>query len=291
VVGVAILAAAALGVMFISGWQFFTAPSESAAGLIQSESLQDTVQTAVLRISITGLPADAEGTFVLVDETGKAEKYPFTGSASVEVSLASGEYRLDFGDAVAGPDHFYPLPAASMEIAVDLVEANRVEAEYAALLLTFSGLGRVELGMTLEEVEAADPSVRQSDASSESDDSSECVIAASNEAQALVFNPDGRLVYIEPKNYVPTEQGIRAGSTGPEVQDAYRLRFKTYQLEGFPGVYIDINGAEADFTAWSPPYLGIEFGDSGALENEWEGNVADATVQGLVLDNGQECFG
>ncbi|MDR1430635.1 MAG: hypothetical protein LBI99_00755 [Propionibacteriaceae bacterium] len=279
IVGAALSALASLGLLSAGGCQSFAA-SDS-----QSDAKGGAGQSATLRVEITGLPADAEGVFVVVNSVGGVKMQRFTGSGLFELEgLADGGYQVEFAQATAGDDHFYALGAQPVGIAVAAGAENLVEAAYTPLVLTFAGLGKVLLGMTLDQARDVDPSVR------ELGGEGECAIAENENAKVLAFGSDGKLAYIEPKQYVATQRGIRAGSTGMEVANAYQLRFETYQLAGFPGVYVDAAGDEADFTAWRPPYIGIEFGESGQAGNEWEGDIADAAVLRLVLDDGQECF-
>jgi hypothetical protein len=242
-----------------------------------------------IEVQFTGLPEGAQATVsVALAPDDRPQEYQITGSTRLNLTeLGPGSYYLDFSVAVDGQDRYYPLghtPGKSIE--VTLPGENVVPVEYAPLLLTFSGLGNLRLGMTLDEAKSADLSVQ---AEQDSDKfGSECYIG-SNAYADIGFNPDQKLAYIAPKAYVATEAGIRAGAKGVQVQQAYRLTNAGYLPEGFAGVYVKPDGTEQ--TDGTLPAIGINFGDSGAPASDLgELEIASATVQSIYLEGGQQCF-
>jgi hypothetical protein len=241
-----------------------------------------------IEFQLNGLPDDAETTLYVTYPGGQPELKVARGAKLNLIELDPGSYQVDFGESVADGVHYYPLDhTPGQPITVQVTESdNFVVAHYAPLVLTFEGVGKLRLGMTMDEAKAADPSVQVG----HSDEyyGGDCGGGFSNDIEAMAFNPDGKLAWIVVKDYVATEKGIRKGSSGKYIAAAYTLKSKNYTKEGYSGVTVNSTGAEDE--DGKLPLLVLSLGNSGKNVGEMEGEIASATVDWIALDGGQQCF-
>lgn len=139
------------------------------------------------------------------------------------------------------------------------------------------GFGVLRLGMSVGQAKQADPSLTVT-----SSQPGGCTIAETTDAEAVAFNRDGTLSWINPRGGAQTPEGLTIGETADRAFDLY--------LIGEP-YEVSINyGAN-----WFPVARGskvhylLELRGPGDAESSYPARLA--TITGINLDGGQECFG
>lgn len=146
----------------------------------------------------------------------------------------------------------------------------------AAPVIGPSGFGVLRLGMTISEAQQADPSLTVT-----SNRSGGCTTAETTDAEAVVFNRDGTLSWIKPRGAVQTPEGLTVGETADRAFDLY--------LVGEPHE-VSINYG----VNWFPVARGskvhylLELRGPDDAESTYPARLA--TITGINLDGGQECF-
>jgi hypothetical protein len=232
-----------------------------------------------LTIAVTGLPAGATETITVLGGGDKTSvDVQGTGQpTSVKVRVAAGNYTVEARDATLGRQRYFPSAYLST---LRVPSGQQVDLHFRELVLTFSGLEKLRLGMTVARARAADPSLRVQGTAG-------CVSAHSRDAY-LLFNPDGRLSYVSAAPYVATAKGITKGSTYAQVAAAYTITNPVLTTDDDQPMWIGANGRQDD--PGPAAEIGLRFrGGQDQGTNEVDVSQGGIVSQ-LVLDGGQRCF-
>ena len=234
-----------------------------------------------LTIAVIGLPAGANETFTVRGGDGSKTSVDVQGtgqSTSVTIKVAAGSYTVDAQDATLGRQHYFPSAYATT---LSVSSGRTVTLHFRKLVLTFSGLGKLRLGMTVARAKEVDPSLRVRGTAG-------CVSAHSRDAE-LLFNPNGRLSYLSPARFVATAKGIRKGSTFAEVAAAYTITNPVLTTEDDQPMWIGPDGRQDDPRPAAAIGLRFKGGHIEPGSNEVDVSQGGIVSQ-LVLDGGQRCF-
>lgn len=173
----------------------------------------------------------------------------------------------------AGPTAKAPEPAAAVAAA---------PAKAKAPALTFKGLGKLKLGMTVAQAKKADRTLKVKSGD-------DCRAGKSKWARVW-FNPNGKLASIAPVKAVKTSTGIGRGSTYAQAKRYYRIKTTMQSTEAPSFVSITAKGKEVKYPS-KKTIIVFEFDYKGAAipGKPTFRSITQSKVLRMTLERNQQC--
>lgn len=262
------------------------APPTTTPGATQANA-----SPRAITVALRGLPSSYAPTVTITGPGGFRQQVKLARAAkTATVRLpANGAYAIAIGNIGKGSGLYYPDVATTRVTISAKTPRATVTRQYQPARLTFSGLGNLRLGMTLQQARQADPSLRVRS-------SDWWVEATTSLAQKVVFNgprQGGRLAFLVPRNGISTAQGLRVGDPDSKARAIYKYKRTRVSTDSWDYIavardYLRRKGKEASGNQF--PRIGIHFTERGPTNDEMQVDIRRERVRELHLDGGQQCF-